>query len=158
MSAVGNAVDDIVQNARDKLPGSDAKEGPLSDLSDTGPALVQEFVAGIEMNTDELARASRQAAAAAMPPVDVAAVGPATATPPPAAEVGRSPSATPTATTATTDRSADIDEAALGEAIAENMDIDQEIILDAVFDRGATTDSILDEIDDRRTRQTGSSM
>jgi TP901 family phage tail tape measure protein len=58
---------------------------------------------------------------------------------------------------ATAGGSADIDEEALGEAIAENMDIDQEIILDAVFDRGATTDSILDEIDDRRTRQIGSS-
>jgi hypothetical protein len=70
-------------------------------------------------------------------------------------QVDRTTSPT-TSAPATTDRSADIDEEALGEAIAENMDIDQEIILDAVFDRGATTDSILDEIDDRRTRQTGS--
>jgi TP901 family phage tail tape measure protein len=73
----------------------------------------------------------------------------------PAAEVDRSPTTSAPATA--TGGSADIDEEALGEAIAENMDIDQEIILDAVFDRGATTDSILDEIDDRRTRQTGSS-
>jgi hypothetical protein len=64
--------------------------------------------------------------------------------------------ASPTTSAPTTAGSADIDEEALGEAIADNMDIDQEIILDAVFDRGATTDSILDEIDDRRTRQTWS--
>jgi len=65
--------------------------------------------------------------------------------------------ASPTTTAPATADPADIDEAALGEAIADNMDIDQEIILDAVFDRGATTDAILDEINDRRTRQSGSS-
>ncbi|ADH86733.1 phage tail tape measure protein, TP901 family [Desulfurivibrio alkaliphilus] len=43
-----DAVRNIVSNARDLLPFSDAKSGPLSNLSKSGPALMQTIAAGIK--------------------------------------------------------------------------------------------------------------
>jgi len=67
--AVGDAVNNVVENARDKLPFSPAEEGPLADLDEAGPALVHEFAGGIVANTSELASAAKKAAAAARPPM-----------------------------------------------------------------------------------------
>ncbi len=49
---------------RSMLPGSDADEGPLDDLTQTGPAFVDTIARGIRNNTNELVRASRDAAGA----------------------------------------------------------------------------------------------
>ena len=51
----------LAQRARDALPGSDAKEGPLADLSDTGPAFVETFAQGIEANAGRLSQAAQNA-------------------------------------------------------------------------------------------------
>jgi len=40
----------VAQTIRDHLPGSPAKVGPLSDLDQTGPGLVDTFAGGIEAN------------------------------------------------------------------------------------------------------------
>lgn len=42
-------VEDMVQKARDLLPGSDAKEGPLSDLTASGRALWETFATGMKL-------------------------------------------------------------------------------------------------------------
>ena len=58
----------LAQRARAALPGSDAEEGPLSDLTDTGPAFVETFAEGILSSSDDLASAAERAAAAAHGP------------------------------------------------------------------------------------------
>jgi phage-related protein len=65
MDAVGNAVGDILAKARKKLPGSDAEEGPLSDLTASGAALPQTFAQGILSNKSVVARAANEVARAA---------------------------------------------------------------------------------------------
>ncbi|ELZ06784.1 phage tail tape measure protein [Natrialba aegyptia] len=64
--AVKNAVEDVVGEARDMLPFSPAKEGPLSDLDDAGEALPETLASKISTNVgvvsgavDELAKAAR---------------------------------------------------------------------------------------------------
>ena len=47
VGAVTGAVGWVVQKIRDLLPGSDAKEGPLSDLFASGRALPETFAKGI---------------------------------------------------------------------------------------------------------------
>lgn len=65
--AVQNAVADAVGGARQFLPFSPAKKGPLSDLDKTGPAFVATMATGIRKNTGQLQQASQQAAQAAQP-------------------------------------------------------------------------------------------
>lgn len=52
-----NAVRNIVQQIRDLLPSSDAKVGPLSDLTKSGQALARTFARGVDQ-TAYLARAA----------------------------------------------------------------------------------------------------
>lgn len=61
---VKGAVQDVVGKARDQLTFSDAKEGPLSDISKTGPAFVKTIADGITDNIRTLEGASRSAAGA----------------------------------------------------------------------------------------------
>lgn len=65
-NAVGRAVDGAVQKARDKLPGSDAKEGPLSDLTASGAAFPETIAAGIEGNQRPVDDAATEIAETAM--------------------------------------------------------------------------------------------
>lgn len=51
---VGGVVDDMAGSIRDKLPFSDAKEGPLSDLSSTGPAFIRTIKEGIKDKIPDL--------------------------------------------------------------------------------------------------------
>ena len=51
---VGGVVDDMAGSIRDKLPFSDAKEGPLSDLSATGPAFIRTIKEGIKDKIPDL--------------------------------------------------------------------------------------------------------
>lgn len=48
-----NSVRDMVQKARNLLPGSDAKEGPLSDLTHSGSMLPRTFALGMEQTANE---------------------------------------------------------------------------------------------------------
>lgn len=66
-NAVGRAVDNAVQDARDKLPGSDAKEGPLSDLTDAGAALPETVAEGMQSNLRALEGSSTAVAQTANP-------------------------------------------------------------------------------------------
>jgi len=67
MGDVGDAVDSIVQEARDKLPGSDAKEGPLSDLTAAGRALPETVAKGMVRGTRTARQAASRVAEAARP-------------------------------------------------------------------------------------------
>jgi len=65
---LGNAVEEhLSQVIRDRLPGSDAETGPLSDLSTTGPALVETFAGGMEQATPRAESAAESVADAADP-------------------------------------------------------------------------------------------
>lgn len=64
-NAPKNAAKKLVGKVRNLFPGSDAKEGPLSDISETGPALVETFAQGIESNIGRVERAARTIAEAA---------------------------------------------------------------------------------------------
>lgn len=66
-NAIGRAVSGAVQKARDMLPGSDAKEGPLSDLTDSGEALSETVAEGMENNLRALEGSSTAVAHAANP-------------------------------------------------------------------------------------------
>lgn len=50
-----NAVDEVLRQVRDRLPSSDAKKGPLSDLTYSGKALIRTFVAGAQAERSRLA-------------------------------------------------------------------------------------------------------
>lgn len=52
-SAPVDAVEGAVSSVRDRLPGSDADTGPLSDISTTGDALMNTFTQGIEDLADK---------------------------------------------------------------------------------------------------------
>ncbi|MFW9878287.1 MAG: hypothetical protein ACFFG0_34835, partial [Candidatus Thorarchaeota archaeon] len=52
--AVGKAVTNIVKSARDKLPFSPAKEGPLKDLDKTGPAFINTIIKGLKKRQPKL--------------------------------------------------------------------------------------------------------
>ena len=62
-----DAVDGVVSSVRDKLPGSDAREGPLDDLSKTGPAIPRMLADGIHSDMRRVQNASSRLAAAASP-------------------------------------------------------------------------------------------
>jgi methyl-accepting chemotaxis protein len=66
-SAVGNAASDIASKARNKMPFSPAKEGPLSDLDKVGPAFVDVVAEGMESDADRVDEASRLVAENARP-------------------------------------------------------------------------------------------
>lgn len=54
VGAVGKAVTNIVKSARDKLPFSPAKEGPLKDLDKTGPAFINTIIKGLKKRQPKL--------------------------------------------------------------------------------------------------------
>lgn len=56
-------VREMVQKIRDLLPGSDAKVGPLSDLTRSGQGLPRALAAGIKQASGDLERATRAALA-----------------------------------------------------------------------------------------------
>jgi len=57
----------VAQTIRDHLPGSPAKVGPLSDLDQTGPGLVDTFAGGIEANVGTVESAGDSLGQAADP-------------------------------------------------------------------------------------------
>jgi len=65
LSAVRSAAADIAQAARDRLPFSPAKTGPLSDLDKTGPALVETMASGMEDSRPRMESAASTVAGAA---------------------------------------------------------------------------------------------
>lgn len=67
--AVKDAVSGVVGEARDMLPFSPAKEGPLSDIDQSGEALPETFAAGIETTADAPVDATETMAAHATPRV-----------------------------------------------------------------------------------------
>ena len=67
LSALRSAASRVASAVRDRLPGSDAETGPLSDLSTTGPALVDTFAEGIEANVNRAGSAADSVAGAASP-------------------------------------------------------------------------------------------
>jgi len=67
---VGDAMEGIAQTARDKMPGSPAKEGPLSDIDKSGPGLVNEFASGISANVSQVEQAASDMASGAASPTD----------------------------------------------------------------------------------------
>jgi TP901 family phage tail tape measure protein len=72
---VGEAIEGIVQDVRDKLPGSDAKEGPLSDLSAAGEALPDTLAQGMESGAGRVGQASDAVAGRALPSTGTAGGG-----------------------------------------------------------------------------------
>jgi len=58
-------VKETAQMIADHLPSSPAKKGPLSDIDEAGPGLVDEFAGGITSNLGRLKNAGQQAANAA---------------------------------------------------------------------------------------------
>lgn len=64
---VKEAAKNIAQTARDYLPFSPAKVGPLADLDDAGPGLVDTLASGMEASTPRVERASGRVATAAQP-------------------------------------------------------------------------------------------
>lgn len=66
-SKVKDAIGNIGKQARDMLPFSDAKKGPLSELTASGKALPATLAKGIKANIRPLSHASEQAALAAKP-------------------------------------------------------------------------------------------
>lgn len=75
IGSVKSSVNSAVQAARDRLPGSDAKEGPLSDLTKSGEALPETFAEGIESNLRTVRGASMMTAQAAAPTAQAQAGG-----------------------------------------------------------------------------------
>lgn len=75
IGSVKSSVNSAVQAARDRLPGSDAKEGPLSDLTKSGEALPETFAEGIESNLRTVRGASMMTAQAASPTAQAQAGG-----------------------------------------------------------------------------------
>lgn len=67
IGALKDAVENAAQAVRDRLPGSDAKTGPLSDLTKAGEALPETFSHGIETNLRTLNQASDGMAGTAHP-------------------------------------------------------------------------------------------
>lgn len=67
LTSLRSWVNRVAGMVRDHLPGSDARRGPLSDLSQTGPALVDTFTEGMQSRTGQLSAASGRVATAADP-------------------------------------------------------------------------------------------
>src|SRR5690606_16199666 len=68
-----NAVERVLQDVRDRLPSSDAKRGPLSDITYSGQALVRTFAGGAASQKRHLARSIDRTFAAARPQVALSA-------------------------------------------------------------------------------------
>src|SRR5690606_28570883 len=62
-----NAVDSVLQDVRDRLPSSDAKHGPLSDLTRSGKMLVRTFAGRASDSRNWLARSIERTFAGARP-------------------------------------------------------------------------------------------
>lgn len=60
VNRIKNTLRSMVQGIRNLLPGSDAKEGPLSDLTHSGTMLPRTFALGIEKASEEPADAIEQ--------------------------------------------------------------------------------------------------
>ena len=73
IGAVMDKAKELAQAIRDYMPGSDAKEGPLSDITSSGAALMATFEKGINSST------ARPAEAFAARAPDVGAAGGASA-------------------------------------------------------------------------------
>lgn len=73
-----NAVDGLTQKIKDRLPGSPAETGPLSDLDEAGPGMVDTFASGIQANVGQAAGASESLAESSDPTTSGAGVGQAT--------------------------------------------------------------------------------
>lgn len=58
LDKVKDAIKNVAESARKRLPGSPAETGPLSDLDQTGPGLVSEFATGIEANVGQVSGAT----------------------------------------------------------------------------------------------------
>jgi phage-related minor tail protein len=67
ISEAVDAASDLASAVRDRLPGSPAETGPLSDLGETGPGLVNTFAAGIDNNVGTIKRSSEGLAEDAQP-------------------------------------------------------------------------------------------
>jgi len=80
IKAVGNlpeqAAEEVVERVRKKLPSSDAEEGPLSDLSESGRSLPQVLAQGMTEGEGEVSRAASRLAGAANPATAQAATAP----------------------------------------------------------------------------------
>ncbi len=74
-NAVGNAVENAVGGAADYIPSSDAKKGPLSDLTASGEALPETLAKGMLASERAVRRAASQMAATAMPQLAVGGAG-----------------------------------------------------------------------------------
>lgn len=70
--ATGAAVEESFEEAEDKMPHSDAKEGPLSNLTESGKSVIKTFAAGIESQS---ATIGKSFGAGVAPIVPVAASG-----------------------------------------------------------------------------------
>lgn len=66
-NAVKDSVEDALDEARDYLPFSDAKKGPLSDLTASGMAVPETFAGGIDAGAEAVPRAASGMAARAQP-------------------------------------------------------------------------------------------
>jgi len=65
ISSIRSAASDAASAARNRLPSSPAKEGPLSDLDEIGPGLTREVADGMTSTTGDVGRASDEVAEAA---------------------------------------------------------------------------------------------
>jgi hypothetical protein len=61
------AMNDVADTIRSRLPGSPAETGPLSDLDQAGPGLVDTFSAGIDANLPTIQQSASNTAEAAEP-------------------------------------------------------------------------------------------
>lgn len=62
-----NAVEDVLQDVRQRLPSSDAKRGPLSDLTHSGQMLVRTFLGGAQAERRRLSQGISRLMASARP-------------------------------------------------------------------------------------------
>jgi phage-related protein len=75
LDAAYSAAKEMVDKIRNLLPGSDAKEGPLSDLTASGKALADTFRLGVESGTPSLQKSMRAALAGVQLSPNVALTG-----------------------------------------------------------------------------------
>lgn len=75
IGAAKSAASSLASSIRSRMPGSDADRGPLSDITDAGPALSESVAEGMTDRLRELERASTAVAAAANPELAAGASG-----------------------------------------------------------------------------------
>lgn len=73
---VGSAVDTSFKEAEDKMPHSDAKEGPFSELTKSGESVVETFSKGIETGSGKIAKSFDAGIAPIAPAPSVAPAAP----------------------------------------------------------------------------------